>query len=182
MRNMFIGLLIASSLIGSAACLTWHKNPTHQYKVYVDPAFSNGQAEAIIGAAYDWQNATDGFIRFSIATEESGSDVISVIADTSTQMKQEFGPDIAGITFYEGEPSNIYLPINGKSDTDLGWIALHEFGHAIGDVNHLGLGNVMCASTGCSSRTIQCGDVEELCDNWREFACEASKMPPCLGQ
>lgn len=155
----------------------WQPSSSHHYSVYVDPSFSTLQRNEILDAADAWTAAMDGFVTFEYTDVASGDDLITVTANTMTQLKQ-WGSDTIGYTAYTGTAStNVYLPIVGLSDDDFKKDARHEMGHAIG-AEHIGDGNTMSINVVNQPEHITCEDVKDVCAAWGS-TCLWSLMPAC---
>lgn len=168
--------MLAGALIG---CLQFEPSPTHEYGVYVDPAFSPAQHAAIMDAVTEWQVASGNFMRFHGTKDPKQPFTISVMAThAGWEYKRDCGAaGSLGCTFWKNtDEPRTYLSLELSGDL-FRETALHELGHAIG-LEHLGPGNIMCADDGCASKHVECGDLEELAQAWDdEFDPQA--LPLC---
>ena len=153
---MFKKMIVGGMLAMSMACGQFSKNESHHYELYIDPAFSDDQSAAIISAATEWQTKLGNFITFSGTTDDKGNDTIAVYAadGMTTLAKDCNGDGDLGCEWPDGVKSHIYVPMTLDAAT-FRQVSLHEIGHSLG-ADHIGPGNVMCASKGCAAMTVQC--------------------------
>lgn len=169
-------LTLGLALVG---CLNWQPNSTHDYAVWIDSGFSVDQSNAIMSAVNEWERKSGGFVRFHGTMDENAPDVIRFHSDpNSTALNQDCNStNDLGCMWTDGVSSNVYVPITLDLDTFI-LTAKHETGHSIG-ANHIQPGNVMCSGIGCAAKTVQCGDLKEVCKEWNDPTCIPESMPGC---
>ena len=170
---MFRKMMIMSML--AVGCLNWQENPTHEYKIYIDPSFTDDQANQIIASFTEWQVKTGNFVKFSGTTLENDVDGINVYPTTLQQLDKNDG--ILGETWSNGVSSKIEIALDAN---DISQISLHEIGHALG-CNHIqGVGTIMFPNRSKAGYSVSCADVYEMCRHWDN--CDPNQMPACLEQ
>lgn len=166
---MFLFLMI----LLSGCIVSWEKNPTHHYSLYIDPSFTDDQANDIISAATEWQLSMGNYITFDGAGKENGVDTINIYPTTMSALSASEG--VLGEEWNQGINSKIEI----STDTNIfRLIALHELGHSL-SANHIGPGNIMCSNNGCAGKKVTCADITEVCKHWSVWECQANSMPAC---
>lgn len=172
---MKLNSLICLALLSSGCMYQFQVNETHHYHLYIAPGFTDDQRGMIVEAAKDWQDKMGDYLTFDLnAWTANDPDTISIYPSTKVQLDKNEGA--LGETWNYGINSKIEIAtdINNFQQT-----ARHEFGHAL-SANHIGAGNIMCATDGCASQDISCSDLKEVCSHWNTFSCIPEKMPACL--
>ena len=172
-------MLMGACALTMACAGTFEPNPTHQYAVYIDPAFSDSQVQSIFDGLNDWETKTGGFVHFyQVSDADVLPNEISIYAATDfTALDKDCGGDgLLGCEYADGIPSHIFLPLTG--DGSFQQVATHEIGHSLG-CEHIAAGNVMCKDSGCAAMMVQCGDVQELSRAWGRFEFDPSKLVVC---
>jgi hypothetical protein len=170
MRFVVVGVVV----IACGGCAVgWAPNTTRHYGIYVDPNFTDDQANAILEAANAWQTATGSFITFQGSEHPTGDAVIAVHGLPIAGMDEK----ACGMTEFDGVPSDLYVA-NDINPTLFSITVKHELGHALG-LMHTGTGTIMCADASCVSWTITCADLTQLCKVWGTFECRADQMSLC---
>ncbi len=164
--------LVGLSLIARCT-IGFEPAPDKHYNLSISVGFSPAQADMIIDAAIEWQNATGGYITFDGAGQPGGAETIEFM----TEKERQPDPGLYGETWNEGVPSVIVV-YTSLDDKLFRQSTLHELGHALG-LQHAGAGTIMCHGAGCASQHVTCKDVEQLCSVW---GCDASKMPVCAAK
>ena len=73
--------MLKQAMMGACAlvigCMNWQENQSHVYQVYIDPQFDAQEQVDIMQAAFDWEDATNGYIKFERGFDSSAADTIS---------------------------------------------------------------------------------------------------------
>lgn len=162
----------------TVGCIGWSENPTRHYEVFVDPTFSDDQANTIVEAVMEWQISTGSWITFSGTTVDTGEDTISFYAvSDEAQLMSKCSEGAVGCEFDDGVKSHIYMPANVSDMVFFKQIAGHEAGHSLG-MPHIGKNNLLCAERSCAALTVQCGDIIELAKVW-DNGFDPMSLPIC---
>ena len=155
--------------------------------VTVDDLFTSYDARAIVRGVTAWDRASNGHVVVNvvpsfddvrryvgIANGDRCIDVISVNLVTSldrfVRYKDDLHPQSITLGFARYDRcsvSNVWLVVDRLYDDDiLSWVAMHEFGHAIG-LNHTRDKDTVMFKTylrSSSSRCLTRPDMDALCD------------------
>ncbi|HTQ48757.1 MAG TPA: hypothetical protein VMI75_38630 [Polyangiaceae bacterium] len=155
-------------LAGTAGCLAMvgcaPDYPDH-YIVQIDPGFTPDQQEQVLEAVAQWNAALP-------VAESLGGTQPALSPIVGPCLLDELAPGTLCVMPEPGAPEGGEVEGKGGCDESgvglvylypdaipgsLSQAAAHELGHAMG-LGHLAAGNVMCASPGCASLTVQAGD------------------------
>lgn len=164
---------LAMSMLLTGCSSKFEPSADQHYHLYISVGFSPAQADMIIDAALEWQDATGGFITFDGAGQPGEGSTIEFKTDHELQPE----PGLLGETWNDGTSSTVSIYTSLK-DSVFRQTAVHELGHTLG-LEHSTPGTAMCYSYGCAGKHVTCKDVEQLCSVW---GCNALAMPVCQTQ
>ncbi len=169
MKHRLGSIAILAALV-TGCVIQFEPSPDRHYHLSISVGYTEAQANTIINAAIEWQNATGGYITFDGAGHPGDNETIDFV----TEKERQPDPPLEGETWNEGTSSTVSIYSTLDSAT-FKQTATHELGHAIG-LQHAESGTIMCAGAWCAAKHVTCGDVKQLCSVW---GCDASGMPAC---
>lgn len=164
MKRFLIGIAALT-----AAC-EFQMNDTHQYAVYIDPAFTPDRQDEIRAAMTEWNYASEGTIHLTESASPDGAHVIQVWSHEFTAGEHHAGTCVP-------YTETIEIQDNMKPDYTRR-TALHELGHALG-LDHDHENTIMCENLGCASKHLSCDDMWQFCRVWK---CDSDQMALCQKQ
>ncbi len=168
-------------LITLASCLPIRFiSSTHQYNVYIEPGFSDGQRTAIEASLREWETATQQTVTFvEVSYEDNSQALITMTPSTKRGMVKMFPNGPIGRCQYRGSNSHIYIATD-LDKRDFYQTSLHEIGHSVGLEHDTNLDHAyqttMMVHTLDSSTHLKCRDMIAFCNIWD---CNASQFPLC---